>query len=116
LVVLSASIEPLVLTLDRLESDIKRLQSDLQLSRNTEQELRSQINNLSTNDRLTKSELTQLRQDNENLQSKWVHFWFNGRQSFCFTYLKMLILDGWSWERLWEYVLLCTVFWIFRLF
>ena len=58
----------------RLELDIKRLKSDLQLSRNTEQELRSQIAVLSASDKMSKSELNQLRQDNENLQSKYVRF------------------------------------------
>ena len=54
----------------RLESDIKRLKADLQSSRNCEQELRSQINNLMSGDKATKSELYQLRQDNESLQQK----------------------------------------------
>ena len=54
----------------RLESDIKRLKADLQSSRNCEQELRSQINNLMMGDKSTKSELYQLRQDNESLQQK----------------------------------------------
>ena len=54
----------------RLEADIKRLKADLQSSRNCEQELRSQINNLMMGDKSTKSELYQLRQDNESLQQK----------------------------------------------
>lgn len=54
----------------RLEGDIKRLKADLQTSRNCEQELRCQINNLVIGDKSMKSELYQLRQDNENLQNK----------------------------------------------
>ena len=57
----------------RLEADIKRLKADLQASRQTEQELRSQIQSLvskrSEEDRM-KSQLEQLQQDNENLQTK----------------------------------------------
>lgn len=56
----------------RLENDVKRLKADLQTSRNTEQELRCQINNYALGDKSMKSELYQLRQDNENLQNKWV--------------------------------------------
>jgi len=56
----------------RLEADVKRLKSELQSSRCLEQELRSQIASLSFSDRTTKSELYQLRQENENLQSKYV--------------------------------------------
>jgi len=59
-------------TCSRLEADVKRLKSELQSSRCLEQELRSQIASLSFSDRTTKSELYQLRQENENLQSKYV--------------------------------------------
>ena len=55
----------------KLEADVKRLKSDLQSSRCLEQELRSQIASLSFSDRTTKSELYQLRQENESLQSKY---------------------------------------------
>jgi hypothetical protein len=58
------------LTVARLEADVKRLKAELQSSRCTEQELRSQISSLSITDRTTKNELYQLRQDNDNLQSK----------------------------------------------
>lgn len=54
----------------RLESDIKKLKTDLQSSRNCEQELRSQITSLTTGDKSMKSELYQLQQDNESLQNK----------------------------------------------
>ncbi|XP_013390620.1 macoilin [Lingula anatina] len=57
-------------SLNRLESDVKKLKADLQSSRNTEQELRSQINTLLIADKHTKSEMNQLRQDNEQLQAK----------------------------------------------
>ncbi|KAL4232556.1 neuronal signal transduction [Mactra antiquata] len=56
--------------LQRLENDVKRLKTDLQISRNTEQELKSQINSFILGDKNTRSELYQLQQDNENLQNK----------------------------------------------
>lgn len=63
----------------RLESDVKKLKADLQSSRNTEQELRVQINNLLASEKSTRSELYQLQQDNENLQNK-LHNLVTGRQ------------------------------------
>ena len=54
----------------RLEGDVKRLKADLQSSRNCEQELRSQMNNLVIGDKALRSELYQLQQDNESLQTK----------------------------------------------
>ncbi len=57
----------------RMESEIKRIKAELQSSRNTEQELRCQINSLTTTDRVNKNEVYQLRQDNESLQTKYVH-------------------------------------------
>ena len=54
----------------RLEADIKRLKADLQSSRQTELDLRSQLNTLLSSDRTQKAELAQLQQDNENLQTK----------------------------------------------
>lgn len=56
--------------IQRLENDCKRLKTDLQISRNTEQELKSQLNSLILSDKNTRSELYQLQQDNENLQNK----------------------------------------------
>ncbi|XP_025097700.1 macoilin-like isoform X2 [Pomacea canaliculata] len=56
--------------ISRLEADIKKLKADLQSSRNTEQELRVQINSLTAGEKSTRSELYQLQQDNENLQNK----------------------------------------------
>ena len=52
--------------------DLKRLKADLQSSRCTEQELRSQINSLSVSERTAKMELVQLRQENDNFQAKLV--------------------------------------------
>ncbi|XP_050392701.1 macoilin-1 [Patella vulgata] len=54
----------------RLESDIKKIKSELQSSRNQEQELRSQINNLVSGEKSQHSEIYQLQQDNDNLQNK----------------------------------------------
>lgn len=54
----------------RLEADIKRLKADLQASRQTEQELRNQINHLISSDKITQQEMNQLQQDNDNLQNK----------------------------------------------
>lgn len=52
---------------------MKRLKADLQANRQLESELRSQLSSLSSQDRSLRSELGQLRQDNELLQNKWVH-------------------------------------------
>ena len=58
----------------KLETDIKRLKSDLQSSRQVEQELRSQINTLLSNERQAKGDIQQLQHDNDQLQSKYVIF------------------------------------------
>ncbi|XP_050597232.1 macoilin-1 isoform X2 [Bombus affinis] len=54
----------------RLEADIKRLKSDLQSSRQLEQELRSQISSLQNGERQAKGDIQQLQHDNDQLQSK----------------------------------------------
>ncbi|XP_076300124.1 macoilin-1 isoform X2 [Lasioglossum baleicum] len=54
----------------RLEADIKRLKSDLQSSRQLEQELRSQINTLQNGERQAKDDIEQLQHDNDQLQTK----------------------------------------------
>ncbi|XP_061597044.1 macoilin-1 [Cololabis saira] len=54
----------------RLEQDVKRLKADLQANRQLESELRSQLSSVSSQDRSLRSELGQLRQDNELLQNK----------------------------------------------
>ncbi|XP_076016039.1 macoilin-1 isoform X2 [Genypterus blacodes] len=54
----------------RLEQDVKRLKADLQANRQLESDLRSQLSSLSSQDRSLRSELGQLRQDNELLQNK----------------------------------------------
>jgi archaellum component FlaC len=54
----------------RLEADIKRLKSDLQSSRQVEQELRSQVNTLLSVERQAKGDVQQLQHDNDQLQSK----------------------------------------------
>lgn len=56
--------------IQRLENDIKRLKTDLQMSRNSESEVRSQMNSYILDDKNCRSELYQLQQDNENLQNK----------------------------------------------
>ncbi|XP_076445159.1 macoilin-like [Babylonia areolata] len=65
--------------ISRLETDVKKLKADLQSSRNTEQELRLQINSLLASEKSSRSELYQLQQDNENLQNK-LHNLVTGRQ------------------------------------
>ncbi|XP_037801983.1 macoilin-2-like [Penaeus monodon] len=67
-------------TLIRLEADIKRLKADLQASRQTEQELRNQINTLISSDKITRQEMNQLQQDNDNLQNK-LHGLVTARQN-----------------------------------
>ncbi|XP_008555563.1 macoilin-1 isoform X1 [Microplitis demolitor] len=54
----------------KLESDVKRLKSDLQSSRQSEQDLRSQINILLTGERQAKGDMQQLQHDNDQLQNK----------------------------------------------
>ncbi|XP_072533483.1 macoilin-2 [Salminus brasiliensis] len=54
----------------RLEQDVKKLKADLQASRQTEQDLRSQLGSLGSSERSIRSELSQLRQENELLQNK----------------------------------------------
>lgn len=55
---------------DRLEQDVKKLKADLQASRQVEQDLRSQIGSLGSAERSIRTELGQLRQENELLQNK----------------------------------------------
>ncbi|KAF6021784.1 TMEM57 [Bugula neritina] len=57
-------------SISRLESDVKKLKADLQSSRNTESELRSQLNSKSKDDRQKAVSLAQLQQDNDSLQNK----------------------------------------------
>lgn len=59
-------------TWHRLEQDIKKLKADLQASRQVEQDLRSQIGSLGSAERSIRTELGQLRQENELLQNKCV--------------------------------------------
>lgn len=54
----------------RLEQDVKKLKADLQASRQVEQDLRSQIGSLGSAERTIRTELGQLRQENELLQNK----------------------------------------------
>ena len=57
----------------RLEADIKRLKADLQASRQTEQELRAQINGLlsrRTEEERLRNEVQQLQRDNDSLTGK----------------------------------------------
>lgn len=54
----------------RLEQDVKKLKADLQASRQVEQDLRCQIGSLGSAERSVRTELSQLRQENELLQNK----------------------------------------------
>lgn len=63
----------------RLEADVKRLKIDLQSSRQTEQELRSQVNSLISTEKTVRNELCQLQLDNDDLQSK-LHGLVSARQ------------------------------------
>lgn len=56
----------------RLEQELRRLKAELQTSRQSEQELRSHICNLTNSERSLRPEVSLLRQSNMLLQSKWV--------------------------------------------
>ncbi|XP_039280202.1 macoilin-1 [Nilaparvata lugens] len=64
----------------RLEAEVKRLKLDLHASRQTEQELRGQVNSLLSSEKTNKNEVCQLHLDNEELQSK-LHGLVSARQS-----------------------------------
>ena len=49
---------------------MKRVKSELQSSRAVEQELRSQINTYTIGEKGLRSQISQLHNDNENLQNK----------------------------------------------
>lgn len=63
-----------------MEADIKRLKADLHSSKQSEQELRSQVNNLVSGEKSVKNTLSQLQADNDALQSK-LHNLVTARQS-----------------------------------
>ncbi|XP_033635671.1 macoilin-like [Asterias rubens] len=54
----------------RLESDIKRLKADLQASRQTHADLKSQVNTLLSDEQHSQAELDQMKRDYETLQTK----------------------------------------------
>ncbi|XP_064196951.1 macoilin-1 isoform X2 [Anguilla rostrata] len=54
----------------KLQQDLRRLKAELQASRQTEQELRSHVCNLTNSERSLRPELSLLRQANQLLQSK----------------------------------------------
>ena len=54
----------------RLELDVKRLRADLNSSRQTEQELRSQVSNLAIQERNARNQLQLLQLENDSLQAK----------------------------------------------
>lgn len=56
----------------RLESDVKKLKADLQSSRQTESDLRSEINRLVAEEKKVKSDWEQLQKENESLQTRLV--------------------------------------------
>ncbi|XP_059472046.1 macoilin isoform X2 [Neocloeon triangulifer] len=64
----------------RLEAEIKRLKADLHSSKQSEQELKSQISNLISGEKSVKNTLSQLQADNDALQSK-LHNLVTARQS-----------------------------------
>jgi FtsZ-binding cell division protein ZapB len=55
-----------------MESELKRVKHDLQNSRQHEQEFRSQLQTVTSNERSLKSEVHQLKNDNEIYQQKLV--------------------------------------------
>lgn len=72
----------------RLEADVKRLKSELQSSRQLEQDLRSQINTLLSGERQAKGDLQQMQHDNDQLQSRQVYFQNYGLKIHYFDFSK----------------------------
>ncbi|CAB3379015.1 Hypothetical predicted protein [Cloeon dipterum] len=64
----------------RLEAEIKRLKADLHASKQSEQELKSQVSNLVSGEKSVKNTLSQLQADNDALQSK-LHNLVTARQA-----------------------------------
>ncbi|KAK3924044.1 Macoilin-1 [Frankliniella fusca] len=64
----------------RLEADVKRLKIDLQSSRQTEQDLRSQVTTHQLAEKSIRCELAQCQKDNEELQAK-LHVLVSARQA-----------------------------------
>lgn len=62
-----------------MEADVKRLKIDLQSSRQTEQDLRSQLASVASCERSVKGELTQLQHHNDDLQTR-LHGLVSARQ------------------------------------
>lgn len=54
----------------KLEGDLKRLRVDLQLSRQIEQDLKSQMATLTSSDKSIRSEMAKLQTDNDLLQQR----------------------------------------------
>ena len=61
----------------RLECEMKRLRSDLQITRNSEHELRAQLNCNTVEDKSRRNEVSQLRLDNSSLQNKLTIYSFS---------------------------------------
>ncbi|KAK6628136.1 hypothetical protein RUM44_010619 [Polyplax serrata] len=66
--------------LQRLEADVKRLKIDLQVSRQLENDLRTQLANANSCERSVKNELTQLQHHNDDLQTR-LHGLVTARQT-----------------------------------
>ncbi|XP_072393968.1 macoilin isoform X1 [Diabrotica undecimpunctata] len=56
--------------LQRLETDVKKLRSDLHTSRASEQELRLQVASLTTSEKVSKGEISSLQRDVEDVQQR----------------------------------------------
>ncbi|XP_028415278.1 macoilin-like [Dendronephthya gigantea] len=57
-------------TLNQMESDLKRARQDLQSSRHSEQDMRTQLQTVTSNEKSLKFEVNQLKNDNEIYQQK----------------------------------------------
>lgn len=69
--------------ISRLEQELRRLKSELQVSRQSEQELRSHICNLTNSERSLRPEVSLLRQSNMLLQSKILCLTKNKQRQAC---------------------------------
>ena len=80
----------------KLESDLRRARSDLASARGAEHDLRAQLQLTQTQDRSRKDEISKLREDNDNLQTRFVKFIGNLLVHFKAVFVKKKVAENWS--------------------